>query len=49
MTNYLNNQTLIVIGNSYPMIKFGNIIYIGYYIFICITFIIGKTNEICVN
>ena len=33
MTYYLNNQTLIVIGNIYPMIKFGNIIYIGYYIF----------------
>lgn len=32
MTHYLNNQTIIVIGNIYPMIKFGNIIYIAYYI-----------------
>jgi hypothetical protein len=36
MTHYLSNQTLIVIGNIYPMIKLGNIIYVGYYIFIVI-------------
>ncbi len=34
MTHYLNNNTLIVIGNIYPMIKFGNIIYIIYYIYL---------------
>lgn len=34
MTHYLSNTTLIVIGNIYPMIKFGNIIYIVYYIFL---------------
>lgn len=38
MTHYLNNQTLIVIGNIYPMIKFGNIIYIVYYLLVCISF-----------
>ena len=32
MTHYLSNQTLIVMGNIYPMIKFGNIIYFVYYI-----------------
>jgi len=32
MTNYLNNSNLIVIGNIFPMIKFGNIIYILYYL-----------------
>ena len=32
MTGYLNNQTLIVIGNIFHMIKFGNIIYIIYYL-----------------
>ena len=43
MTHYLENATLIVIGNIYPMIKFGNIIYIIYYILVFITFIkIGK-------
>ena len=36
MTHYLNNQTLIVIGNIFPMIKFGNIIYFLYYIFLII-------------
>ena len=36
MTHYLNNQTLIVIGNIFPMIKFGNIIYIIYYIFLIV-------------
>ena len=44
MTHYLNNQTLIVIGNIYPMIKFGNIIYIGYYIIILIIFINKRLN-----
>ena len=36
MTNYLNNVTLIVIGNIFPMIKFGNIIYFIYYILLLI-------------
>lgn len=36
MTHYLDNVTLIVIGNIYPMIKFGNIIYIIYYILLCV-------------
>ena len=36
MTHYLSNQTLIVIGNLFPMIKFGNIIYFLYYIFLII-------------
>jgi len=42
MTYYLNNQTLIVIGNIFPMIKFGNIIYILYYIILTINFIKRK-------
>lgn len=42
MTYYLNNQTLIVIGNIYPMIKLGNIIYIIYYIFVIISSCIKK-------
>ena len=45
MTPYLSNQTLIVIGNIYPMIKFGNIIYIGYYVFISIIYIIKIVNK----
>ena len=36
MTCYLGNIDLIVIGNIFPMIKFGNIIYIVYYIFIIV-------------
>lgn len=40
MTHYLSNQTLIVIGNIYPMIKFGNIIYIIYYVSLLITIVI---------
>ena len=44
MTYYLNNQTLIVIGNIFPMIKFGNIIYIGYYIFAIINIINKRLN-----
>lgn len=39
MTYYLSNITLIVIGNIFPMIKFGNIIYIFYYIYILIRFL----------
>lgn len=39
ITYYLNNQTLIVIGNIFPMIKFGNIIYISYYIFLIVIYI----------
>jgi hypothetical protein len=39
MTHYLSNQTLIVIGNIFPMIKFGNIIYILYYIFLIVIYI----------
>ena len=31
-TYRFDNNTLIVIGNIYPMIKFGNIIYIVYYL-----------------
>jgi len=36
MTHYLNNIDLIVIGNIYPMIKLGNIVYLFYYIFLII-------------
>lgn len=39
MTHYLNNNTIIVIGNIFPMIKFGNIIYIIYYISLIIKLI----------
>lgn len=39
MTHYLNNINLIVIGNIYPMIKKGNIIYIIYYTLVIIYFI----------
>ncbi|MBR6689958.1 MAG: hypothetical protein IKL65_01335 [Bacilli bacterium] len=38
MTHYLNNIDLIVIGNIFPMIKFGNIVYLLYYIFLIICF-----------
>ena len=34
MTYYLENNTLIVMGNIIPMIKFGNIIYIVYYVYV---------------
>ena len=34
MTHSLNNVTLIVLLNIYPIIKFGNIIYIIYYLFV---------------
>lgn len=34
MTHYLNNIELIVIGNIFPMIKLGNIIYFIYYILV---------------
>ena len=46
MTHYLSNNTLIVIGNIYPMIKFGNIIYISYYLLLCITFVKNKFIKI---
>ena len=36
MTHYLNNIPLIVIGNIFPMIKFGNILYFVYYILLLI-------------
>ena len=32
MTNYLNNITLIVLYNTFPMIKFGNILMLIYYL-----------------
>ena len=38
MTYYLSNISLIVIGNIFPMIKFGNIIYFVYYILMIIIF-----------
>lgn len=37
MTHYLGNNTLIVIGNIFPMIKFGNIIYIVYYVLLIVS------------
>ena len=40
MTHYLYNYTLVVIGNIFPMIKFGNIIYICYYLFLI--YLIGR-------
>ena len=43
MTHYLSNSTIIVIGNIFPMIKFGNIIYILYYTLILVL-IISKIN-----
>ena len=39
MTHYLNNIETIVIGNIFPMIKLGNIIYLSYYVFILIVII----------
>ncbi len=36
MTHYLGNFPLIIIGNIFPMIKFGNIIYFVYYILLII-------------
>lgn len=41
MTHYLNNIEFIVIGNIFPMIKFGNIIYMIYYIFIVVIFVLN--------
>lgn len=48
MTHYLSNVELIVIGNIFPMIKFGNIVYISYYIFVIILIIksLKYTNKI---
>lgn len=39
MTHYLSNINLIVIGNIYPMIKIGNIIYFIYYILLIIALV----------
>ena len=41
MTHYLNNAELIVIANIFPMIKFGNIIYLIYYILYIYLYIKG--------
>ena len=46
MTHYLGNNTIIVIGNIFPMIKFGNIIYICYYVFILILYFIKKFKRL---
>ena len=45
MTYYLNNVSLIVIGNIYPMIKFGNIIYIVFYIYVIIDVIFSYRKK----
>ena len=37
MTKYLYNNDLLVIANIFPMIKFGNIIYFIYYIYVFFT------------
>lgn len=39
ITKYLSNVNILVIGNIYPMIKLGNIIYIIYYIYLIIKLI----------
>lgn len=39
ITHYLHNIDIYVLGNIYPMIKFGNIIYIIYYILLIIHFL----------
>lgn len=44
MTHYLENINLIVIGNIFPMIKFGNIIYFIYYIFVIVC-LVNKRND----
>lgn len=49
MTHILYNQSIIVIGNIFPMIKFGNIIYIVYYILVIISVIFDKKNITCYN
>lgn len=36
ITHYLGNVDIIIIGNIFPMIKYGNIIYIVYYILLII-------------
>ena len=46
ITYYLKNIDLIVIGNIFPMIKFGNIIYISYYIFVVICFFARKFRRV---
>ena len=45
ITYYLKNATLIVIGNIFPMIKFGNIIYLIYYALVVI-FIVVKNIHV---
>jgi len=51
MRYYLGNISLIVIGNIFPMIKFGNIIYFIYYILLIINFVrvFDKKNITCYN
>ena len=44
MTYYFKNITLIVIGNIFPMIKFGNIIYFIYYALVIVSVIFDKKN-----
>ena len=39
MTHYLSNISILVIGNIFPIIKFGNILYFIYYLLITIKFI----------
>ncbi len=45
MTHYLNNVTIIVIGNIFPMIKFGNIFYFIYYLILLLRIIINKLKR----
>lgn len=45
MTNYLHNITAIVIANIFPMIKFGNIIYIIYYVVLLAKLLVNKINK----
>lgn len=45
MTKYLNNNTLLVLFNIYPMIKFGNIIYIDFYILLCLEYVNKKIKK----
>ena len=45
MTFYLKNITLIVIGNIFPIIKFGNYIYLIYYIYITFNLILKRKRS----
>lgn len=48
MTSYAHNINLIVIGNIYPMIVYGNYLYLILYVFVLIIFIkkiISKNNK----